>query len=317
VSLRDAETVRSFACFGGVACVRVGGESASGRAAALAALLAQARLLDVHRRLSRFSPDSDLARLNADPHAVVTAGRLLRLLTEAVVDAGERSGGLVDATRLSELERAGYRASRAGAAGLALGDVLAEAPAPRPAAAHPTATWRAIEVDHGARTITRPPGLRIDSGGLGKGLAADLVADALRDHPLVAIDCSGDVRIGGSAGVARTVLVEDPFGGEPLHELTIADGAAATSGVGRRSWRGNGGAVSHHLIDPATGLPAWTGVVQATAFAPTALEAEVLAKTALLAGPAHGRDALVHGGVLVLADRSVDVVAARPERIAA
>jgi thiamine biosynthesis lipoprotein len=317
VSPRGAETVHSFTCFGGVSCIRVGGDSASGRTAALAALLAQARLLDVHRRLSRFAPDSDLARLNADPHAVVAAGRLLRLLADAVVDAGERSGGLVDATRLNELERAGYRASRAEAAGLALDEIIASAPAPRPAAAHPAAAWRTIAVDHGARTITRPAGLRIDSGGLGKGLAADLVADALRDHPLVAIDCSGDVRIGGTAGVARPVLVEDPFGGEPLHEFTIADGAVATSGIGRRSWRGAGGAVAHHLLDPATGLPAWTGVVQATALAPTALEAEVLAKTALLAGPRRGRDALVHGGVLVLADRSVDVVAARPDRIAA
>jgi thiamine biosynthesis lipoprotein len=53
--------------------------------------------------------------------------------------------------------------------------------------------------------------------------------------------------------------------------------------------------------------------VQATAFAPTALEAEILAKTALLRGPEGGRDVLEHGGggVLVLADGTVDVVAAR------
>ena len=94
-------------------CVRVDGPSARGRAAALAALLAQARLLDVHRRLSRFDTDSDLCRLNADPQPVVAAGRLLRLLARAVVDAGERSGGLVDATLVGELERAGYAASRA------------------------------------------------------------------------------------------------------------------------------------------------------------------------------------------------------------
>jgi hypothetical protein len=40
------------------------------------------------------------------------------------------------------------------------------------------------------------------------------------------------------------------------------------------------------------------------------MEAEILAKTALLSGPEHGRGALVHGGVLVLADGSVDVVEA-------
>jgi thiamine biosynthesis lipoprotein len=316
VSARAPEAVRSFACFGGIACVRVGGRSAGGRPPALATLLAEARLLDVDRRLSRFAPDSDLSRLNADPRAVVPAGRLLRLLAHAVVDAGERSDGLVDATRLSELERAGYRDSRAGVAGLALSEVVATAPAPRPAAAHRAAPWRTIEVDDGARTIARPPGLRIDSGGLGKGLAADLVAESLGDHPLVAVDCSGDLRIGGTAGFARPVLVEDPFDGESIHALTIVDGAVATSGIGRRSWHTAAEGVAHHLIDPATGEPAWTGVVQATALAPTALEAEVLAKTALLAGPRRGRELLIHGGVLVLADRSVDVVT-RLDRVAA
>ena len=73
----------------------------------------------------------------------------------------------------------------------------------------------------------------------------------------------------------------------------LTDGAAATSGVTRRGW---------HLIDPSTGRPARTGIVQATAFAPTALEAEVRAKAALLAGPAAVRDHLPHGGLLVLDD---------------
>jgi thiamine biosynthesis lipoprotein len=104
------------------------------------------------------------------------------------------------------------------------------------------------------------------------------------------------------------VLVEDPAGGAPLHELEIVDGAVATSGISRRSWRDSSGAVQHHLLDPATGRPAWTGVVQATALAPTALEAETLAKAALLAGPAAGRELLVHGGVLLLDGGVVDVV---------
>lgn len=68
-----------------------------------------------------------------------------------------------------------------------------------------------------------------------------------------------------------------------MHEFELVDGAAATSGIGRRSWRGRGGRPTQQLIDPATGRPAWTGVVQATALARTALEAEILAKAALLA----------------------------------
>jgi thiamine biosynthesis lipoprotein len=309
---------RSFACFGGRAHVLVEGTSTEGRVAALAALLAQAQLHDVHRRLSRFDAGSELSRLNGDPAAVVAASRLLRRLAAAVVEAGVRSGGLVDATRLRALERTGYTRSRAGEAGLTLAEVVAGAPAPGPAGPHRDRPWATIVVDDLARSIARPPGLRIDGGGLVKGLAADLLATTLAGHPAFAIDCAGDVRVGGRAGRRRTVLVEDPFDPDapPVHALRLRAGAAATSGVGRRSWPDRDGAPAHHLIDPATGRPAWTGVVQATAFAPTALEAEILAKTALLSGPERGRDALEHGGVLVLADRTVDVVEARVRQLA-
>ena len=108
-----------------------------------------------------------------------------------------------------------------------------------------------------------------------------------------AVDCGGDLRFGGAP---RRIEVSDPFGGAPLHVFEVRDGAVATSGIGRRSWLDADGRPAHHLLDPATGRPAFTGVVQATALAPTALEAEWRAKAALLsADPAW----LTHGGVLV------------------
>jgi thiamine biosynthesis lipoprotein len=308
---RQAEFARRFDCFGGTVTVHVGGRSPSGATAQLAAMLAQGRLLDLHARLSRFEPASELSLLNADPRDVVPASGLLRRLAHAVVDAAQRSGGLVDATLVGALERAGYGASKAGAPGLDPAALASDARLPQPARPHPAAAWRGIVVDDRAHTITRPPGVRIDSGGLGKGLAADLVADLLGRHAAFAVDCCGDVRIGGRARVARRIVVEDPAGGAPLHELSIVDGAVATSGIARRSWLGADGYIAHHLLDPATGRPAWTGVVQATALAPTALEAEALAKAALLAGPARGRELLPHGGVLVLDGGDVDVVSSR------
>lgn len=309
---------REFDCFGGRVRVVVEGDAPGGHVAPLAAVLAQAHLQDVHRRLSRFDARSELSRLNADPAAVVPASRLLRTLAHAVVDAGLRSDGLVDATRLRALQRAGYAASRADVPGLTLAEVVAGAPAPRPARAHPDRAWATLVVDDDERTIARPPGVWIDGGGLAKGLAADRLAATLAGHSAFAIDCAGDVRIGGRAGRVRTLRVENPFGGPPLHALKLTAGAAATSGVGRRSWRAADGDVAHHLIDPAGGRPAWTGVVQATAFAPTALEAEILAKTALLRGPRGGRAVLEHGGggVLVLADGTVDVLPARVRQAA-
>ena len=89
----------------------------------------------------------------------------------------------------------------------------------------------------------------------------------------------------------------------------VRDGAAATSGIGKRSWIDAGGRPAHHLLDPATGRPAFTGVVQATALAPTAVEAEWRAKAAVLsADPAW----LAHGGVLVSDDGSHEVISPSP-----
>ena len=69
-----------------------------------------------------------------------------------------------------------------------------------------------------------------------------------------------------------------------------------------RLWRDASGRPAHHLLDPSTGRPAWTGLVGATALAPTALEAETLAKTALLSGPARAARILARYGGLVVHD---------------
>ena len=86
-------------------------------------------------------------------------------------------------------------------------------------------------------------------------------------------------------------------------------GGVATSGIAARIWRRADGSYAHHLLDPATGRPAWTGRVAATAVAESALEAEVLAKTALLSGPLVARRVLrPRGGVLQHDDGRVEVV---------
>ena len=93
-------------------------------------------------------------------------------------------------------------------------------------------------------------------------------------------------------------------------------GAAATSGIDKRSWLGADGRPAHHLLDPATGMPAFTGIVQATALAPTGVEAELLSKAALLSGPARATQWLAHGGLVLYDDGSFDVVhatAVRPD----
>jgi thiamine biosynthesis lipoprotein len=124
------------------------------------------------------------------------------------------------------------------------------------------------------------------------------------------VDCGGDVRVVAGPGGPWEVRVRHPLTGEIAHTLRVRAGGVATSGIDTRLWRDAAGHFAHHLIDPATGMPAWTGLVAATALAATAQEAEALAKAALLSGPVAGRRLLRanHGGVLVHDDGTVDPV---------
>ena len=239
---------------------------------------ARRRLETWHVRFSRFLATSELSRLNADPRGVVPVSTTMTRLVEVVREAARATGGLVDGTLLGEIQAAGYVGDLAAPPPLRL--TLGLAPRRRPAAPNPHSRWAEISVD--GWELRRPRGVGLDSGGLAKGLFADLIAERLARHPSFAVDCGGDLRF---AGPTRRLAIADPFGGKPVHVFELDTAAAATSGIGRRSWLGADGRPAHHLLDPATGRPAFTGVVQATALAPTAVEAEWRAKAAVLSGP--------------------------------
>jgi FAD:protein FMN transferase len=297
------EAILRFDCFGSRCGVFVAGSGSLG-SADLAAQLVKRQLLEWHVRFSRFDSGSELSLLNRDPRARVDVTRTMARLAEAVVSAAEATGGLVDATLVDEVEGAGYTRDLEGS--VPLRDALVIAPLRRPASPSPLARWREIEVD--GTVITRAPGVQIDSGGLGKGLFADLAAERLAQHATFAVDCGGDLRLGGAARAPRTVEVTSPFDDSVLHSFEIGEGGVATSGIGKRSWFDDSGAPAHHLLDPGTGRPAFTGIVQVTAMAPSALQAETLAKAALLSGPGRAREWLPHGGVVVFDDGAHEVV---------
>jgi thiamine biosynthesis lipoprotein len=313
------ERARSFERFGSHVEIRVQASPARSSQAEYRLNRAGSLLAEFDHRLSRFKPESELCRLNADDRERVPASPMMQRFVEAVGWAGRRSGGLVDATVLPAVEDSGYRTSLS----VAELDRKGRAPSLRPwapstpsgAAVHPAAsrsdaailgTWRDVRAGDGC--VVRPAAIRLDSGGIGKGLAADLAAELLRGAPAWVVDCGGDLRIGGTSGAPRAVDITDPIDpSRVLHRLHVTRGGVATSGVTRRSWDQDG-VRSHHLIDPRTGRPADTGVLQVTALAPTALEAEVLAKTALLAGPEDAHERLEHGGVIVCANGLVVLV---------
>jgi thiamine biosynthesis lipoprotein len=259
----------------------------------------------LHRKWTRFDPGSELCALNAEAGERCRVGSTLAVAVQAALWAARRSDGLVDPTMVRELEDAGYATSRANVVSARIEDALALAPARTPARPRREPRWRSISVDGAAATVTRPPGVRIDTGGSGKGLAADLACERLAGYGTFAVDAGGDLRIGGERPVKRLVRIDHPLRVEPAHEFMLDRGAVATSGIKTRLWR-TGTGFAHHLLDPSTGEPAWTGVIQSTSLGKTALEAETLAKMAFLAGPdAAGEILASDGGLIVLDDGTV------------
>ncbi|MGN6869396.1 MAG: FAD:protein FMN transferase [Solirubrobacteraceae bacterium] len=269
--------------------------------AAAAVATARRRLEAWHEQFSRFRPDSELTRLNQNPAETVLVSPLMRRVVEAGLQAARATGGLVDPTLLTQIEQAGYRSHYDGP-GVPLLDALAMAPARRPGRPAPEAHWRLVSTDRRASSVTRPAGVQVDPGGIAKGVFADELAALFAGHDAFVVDCGGDLRLGGCCAPEREVHVASPFEDAILHTFALRSGGVATSGIGKRSWIDADGHVSHHLLDPSSGRPAFTGIVQVTALAPTATEAEMLSKAALLRGPANAAKVLVHGGLFVLDD---------------
>ncbi len=232
----------TFRSMGSQIRVIVDGSPGDGDSSEDAAAEARRLIEDFDARLSRFRPDSELCALNADPRRAVPASQLLRDAVRSGLWAARVSEGLIDPTLVSEIERVGYAASLDGVEPCSLRDALILAPGRRPARPHPDQRWREIEVDDAFGLIRRPVGLRFDTGGTGKGLVADLVAERLAGCERFVVNCGGDLRVGGRALAAEPILihVEDPLTKEHRHAISVrrarspppastrASGAAAT-----------------------------------------------------------------------------------------
>jgi len=253
---------------------------------------------EVDARLSRFRPESELSRLNATAGEWFAASDVLYECAALALESAESSGGLFDPSMLRQLCALGYDRDFAA---IAHRDVATTFKRPAPAE---RAAWRAIALDPQRRRIRLPAGVQLDFGGIAKGWAADvaLVRYCAR-FPGALVNVGGDLRAHGGPqpGELLSVGIRDPrleLSGidDPATHLATARlsrGAMATSGAVRRWWLRDGQR-QHHLLDPRTGqpIPLWTAggdepdalIATATAFAPTAAQAEVAAKMALLRG---------------------------------
>jgi thiamine biosynthesis lipoprotein len=268
---------------------------------------AEARIEDLEARWSRFRPDSELSRLNrAGGTPAVVSLPTFRLVQRAI-EAWTLTEHRFDPSVLPALEAAGYDRS--------FDEMPAEVPGPsRSTGAAPGCAG--IRLDPVVRAVTLPPGVRLDLGGIGKGYAADLVVSELRDQGAAGacVNLGGDLHVWGvppDGASSWVVAIEDPAGRHELGNLALAAGGVATSTRLRRAWRRDG-QPSHHLLDPATGEPAFEGLASVTVLAAETWWAEVLAKAAFVAGPKAGWALLARHGVTGLFVLDDDRVVALP-----
>jgi thiamine biosynthesis lipoprotein len=275
------------------------GASAEDERAGRQARLVVARIGSWADRLSRHLETSELSALNADPRSSVPVGPTLAAVLWAARDASGDSEGLVDISLLD---------ARLAAEGLPTASVAAcvAAGGPRP--------WSLESGPRRTAVVHRAPGVRFDLGGVAKGWLAERGLARLSSWPSAIVDADGDLAVRSAPGDTWAVAVDDPRTEGAaiaiLHLSAAANGwptqwGVATSGTSIHRWR-RGETVRHHLIDPRTGDPAVTDVVQATVVCGSAVRAEALAKAAVILGTIDGLAMLERAGVagaVVLTER--------------
>jgi thiamine biosynthesis lipoprotein ApbE len=246
--------------------------------------LVEAEIEAVDMACSRFRPDSELTRANAEAGRWVEISPLFLAALEAAIWAARATGGAVDPTVGSALRLIGYDRD--------FSDV-ASSDRPIRITAVRAPGWKAIELDSQRRRVRIPVGAELDLGSTAKALAADraaarvLAARASEHTDGLLVSLGGDVAVGGGAPAGGwTVLVAEdhqtPLGADG-EVIAMTAGGLATSSTRVRRWT-RGGVDYHHIIDPVTGLPAQGPWRTATVAASTCVEANTAATAAIVMG---------------------------------
>lgn len=124
-----------------------------------------------------------------------------------------------------------------------------------------------ISLDSSTRGVTLGDGMEIDLGSVTKGYVGDRITASLRDKGVSSalLNLGGNVQALGSKpdGSKWRVAVQNPLGDGSIGVLEISDLAVITSGGYERYFEENG-ETYWHIIDPATGSPAHSGLISVT-----------------------------------------------------
>ncbi len=220
---------------------------------------------------TRFSPDSDISLLNWSEGEPVDVDPRTADLIRAMQHATVMTAGAFDPTLLPALLREGYTHS--------LVDPSRVTTLPESA----VSPGRVEDITIDGTSVRLPRGTTLDAGGIGKGFAADLIAEHLRSEGVmgVLVELGGDLRVEGYSPRGRgwRLGVENPFSPEThVSVIEIDSGGLATSSQLKRRFVREDGSHTHHLIDAWSSTSMESRAASVTVLAPTAWESEVLAK---------------------------------------
>jgi thiamine biosynthesis lipoprotein len=265
------------------------------------------RLRGLEQRLSRFDPTSELNRALARPDRWVTISSDLRRALSWSQRLHRETGGLFDPAIRPRLEAWGYDRT--------FSEVVDDGAAPTPMAATDRPSIQDVEIDREHHRVRIPAGLSLDLGGVGKGLASEIVATELVEWGAVAsyVSAGGDIHAAGDYPDEGWIVPLEHPGRDGVDavvaEHRLLDGGLVMSSTAVRRWR-RGQRSVHHLIDPRTGDPAETDLVAVAVATASSARAEALAKAALIAGSDAGRSLLQQAGVTawMLSPESVEEI---------
>jgi len=268
---------------------------------------AQAEVHRLEALWSRFRPDSEISGMNAASGRAMPVSPDTRMLVRRALRAEHLTGGRFDPLMGGDMLALGYDRDHGALAAPAVPSArVVMTPATRPRGAQ-------LRLDERAGLVTVPAGRALDPGGIGKGLAADMVTAGLIQRGVggALVNLGGDIRCRGiTPSGGWRVGIDDPRNPEApeVATVTLTRGAVCTSGVRKRRWVRSDGTVAHHLLDPDTGAPTDAEVASVSVIARLGWMAEALTKALILGGPEVGTRLLrAHdaGAVVVLADGAV------------
>ena len=131
-------------------------------------------------------------------------------------------------------------------------------------------------------------GMELDFGAVGKGYAGDEIIRIFKEHDVkyALLDLGGNVQALGTKtdGSKWTVGIKNPWGGDPVCTVKIADCAVVTSGGYERFFTDDDGKRYIHIFDPKTGYPVENDLESVTIVCQKGLYADALSTSLFVMG---------------------------------